>query len=488
MKKHIYSLTCAALLAAGCSSDDNIVNPSDGSTSAETVSVTATFSSETRTYSTDGKKSLWETTDNIYIGDNVSVAEFVQKELKDGGAKAVFTGSKVLTDNMYAVYGGELSAGSTLPTFGSDKSFSGISIPDQWKYVKNSNCKNVLLMGKVSLSATSNEVQFKHAGAVLYVDLGNGASSFKAIKVTSGASTTNTTAIKISGAATITWDETNGPKYTCADNGGETITIEASGSNCFETGTKVVVPIPAATYGSLKIDGSVDGTNFNTAILSISDYVIERNKSYKVTYSNIPATEVTDVTTLQTLLNKSEGCSVILKNDISLSSTEQTFTISGNNSTVVDLNRKTLTAAKSSENKVSLALNVGENAKSSAENTPASQKFILRNGNVVIDSYATTVELTITNACQIYLENVNFTVPTTSNNTYKIILKINNELLDSAGIAFTPTGHMIYFNYSNCKVNDNPMTYTPFFLNKDYTGGIIARSHGLTLEIVVNPS
>lgn len=469
MKKQLYMLACAAIITAGCSSEEDILQKPSIDTAS--VSITASFDGVTRAYTVDGKKSAWTSGDKIYVGAGSSMAEYQEKEIKteDEKSVAVFEGSKVIAENSYAVYGGILSASNTMPSLSSENIVTGISIPDEWFYNAQNNCANVLLMGKVTADGSSKHVIFKHAGAVLYVQLGSAASSLKAIKVTSGTSAEYTEPVKISGEATISWNA-DAPSYICeGTTAGTTITIKASG-DYFSDDENIVVPIPAATYGSLKVDGSVDGTTFNTSILNIEPITIERNKSYKVEYTGVPAT-ITNAAELQAAFTKamSKDCTVKIANDIVLDNSHQTFTISGTNATVVDLNGKTLTA-NATDGKVSLSLNVGSNSKTST-NTPSSQRLTIKNGTIEIDPTATETVLTITNACNISLEGVKFKVPVPTSSTtraYTIYLDINNELaLDSDG---NTSGDIMSFSYNGkgCTINDKVMKYPDFFINKDF--------------------
>ena len=468
MKKQLYMLACAAIITAGCSSEEDILQkPSVDTASA---SITASFGGVTRAYTEDGKKSAWTSSDKIYVGAGSSMAEYQVKDIKteDEKSVAVFEGSKVIAENSYAVYGGVLSASNTMPSLSSDRNVTGISIPAEWTYNAQNNCENVLLMGEVTSNSSSKHVEFKHAGAVLYVQLGSAASSLKAIKVTSGTSSDNPTAINISGKATISWNN-DAPSYIC--DGTETITITAANNGYFADDENIVVPIPAATYGSLKVEGSVDGSTFGTSILNIEPITIERNKSYKVEYTGVPAT-ITNAEELQAAFTKamSKDCTVKLANNIDLPSDKQTFTISGTNATVVDLNDQTLKAKATTDGKVSLTLNVGSNSKTST-NTPSSQRLTIKNGTIEIDPTATETVLTITNACNISLEGVKFKVPVPTSSTtraYTIYLDINNELeLDSDG---TISGDIMSFSYNGkgCTINDKVMKYPDFFIKKDF--------------------
>lgn len=465
MKKQLYMLACAAIITAGCSSEEDILQkPSVDTASA---SITASFGGVTRAYTEDGKKSAWTNIDKIYVGAGSSMAEYQVKNRKENNSVAVFEGSKVIAENSYAVYGGVLSASNTMPIIGSDYKVKGISIPTEWAYDPSNNCANVLLMGKVTADGSSKHVIFKHAGAVLYVKLGSAASSLKAIKVISGTSAEHPELVKISGEATISW-ASEGPTYIC--DGTETITITAANNGYFADDENIVVPIPAATYGSLKVDGSVNGTTFNTSILNIEPITIERNKSYKVEYTGVPAT-ITNAEELQAAFTKamSKDCTVKIANDIVLDNSHQAFTISGTNATVVDLNGKTLTA-NATDGKVSLSLNVGSDTKTST-NTPSSQRLTIKNGTIKIDPNATETVLTITNACNISLEGVKFEVPVPTSSitrAYTIYLDINNELaLDSEG---NISGDIMSFSYNGkgCTINDKVMKYPDFFIKKDF--------------------
>lgn len=473
MKKQLYMLACAAIITAGCSSEEDILQKPSIDTAS--VSITASFDGVTRAYTVDGKKSAWTSSDKIYVGAGSSMAEYQVKDIKteDEKSVAVFEGSKVIAENSYAVYGGVLSASNTMPIIGSDYKVTGISIPTEWAYDHDpsNNCANVLLMGKVTADGSSKHVIFKHAGAVLFVKLGSAASSLKAIKVTSGKPSDNADfePVKISGEATISWNA-DAPSYICdGTTAGTTITIKASG-DYFADDENIVVPIPAATYGSLKVEGSVDGSTFGTSILNIEPITIERNKSYKVEYTGVPAT-ITNAEELQAAFTKamSKDCSVKIANDIVLDNSHQAFTISGTNATVVDLNGKTLTA-NATDGKVSLSLNVGSDTKTST-NTPSSQRLTIKNGTIKIDPNATETVLTITNACNISLEGVKFEVPVPTSSitrAYTIYLDINNELaLDSDG---NTSGDIMSFSYNGkgCTINDKVMKYPDFFIKKDF--------------------
>lgn len=474
MKKHIYVFACASVLVAGCSSEDDILQkPSLEPTpqeTPETFSITASFDGVTRTHTaSDHLKSLWSLSDKIYIGAASTMAPYTVSSLTNGGATAIFTGTTAFSEGSYAVYGGTTTTTSG-PSINETKEVSGITVPASWTYDKANDCANVLLMGEVNTS--SQTITFKHAGGVLYVDLGAYATSFKAIRVTSDISTTNSSAVNISGDATITWDATNQyPTYTCAS--GNTITINAANNSSFEAGTKIIVPVPAATYGNLSVDACmVNGTEFDNQILSISDVTIERKKSYTVTFTGTPVTSVGTPEQLLEALNNTAGCNVKLSSDISLESTKQSFTISGTNATVVDLNGNTLTAQKDNEGKVSLALNVGSGT--ATEATPFSQSFTLKNGKVVIEEG--TTELTITNACNIYLDHVDFQVPVTNSAAggstyYTIKINISNTLKDSNG---QDTTDILSFSYhgKECKINGKPMDFTDFTISNTFTGVI----------------
>lgn len=469
MKKQLYMLACAAIITAGCSSEEDILQKPSIDTAS--VSITASFDGVTRAYTEDGKKSAWTGSDKIYVGAGSSMAEYQVKDIKteDEKSVAVFEGSKVIAENSYAVYGGVLSASNTMPSLSSDKKVTGISIPDEWTYNAQNNCENVLLMGEVTADGSSKHVIFKHAGAVLYVKLGSAASSLKAIKVTSDTSAEHPELVKISGEATISW-ASEGPTYIC--DGTETITITAANNGYFADDENIVVPIPAATYGSLKVDGSVDGSTFGTSILNIEPITIERNKSYKVEYTGVPAT-ITNAAELQAAftkaMNNNKDCSVKIANDIENST--ESFTISGTKSTIVDLNGKTLTA-KATDGKVSLTLNAGSGP--ATNQTPFSQSLTIKNGKIIIDPTATVTELTITNAFNIYLENIEFVVPVTQNSnkdgivqTYTIILNIDNILLDKNGVS---DNKIIHFSYKGkgCTINGRPMVHQDIFIDKDF--------------------
>lgn len=469
MKKHIYLLACAAVLAAGCSSEEDILQKP--SVDPASVSITASFDGVTRAYTEDGKKSLWSEDEKIYVGASDAMSEYAITLRTADNTKATFTGTKVIAENSYAVYGG---THTSLPSISSSQAVSNITIPSEWEYDAANNCANVLLMGKVDTTDPSKDVEFKHAGAVLYIQLGSEATSFNAIKVTSSGSSTNTTAVYISGEATISWNSTdNVPTYSCAESdNGKTITIKAS-SDKFDTNTNIVVPVPAATYGSLKVEGSADGTDYNTTIINIEDFEIVRNKSYKVDYSGATVTGIKNAAELYTALNNSAGCDVKLDNDITLGSSEQSFSISGNKASVVDLNGKTLTAQKDNNGKVALTLNVGGSDKATSP-TPYSQSLTIKNGTIKIDTSATETELTITNACYIHLENINFVVPADAaaskdgsiTQTYTIYLNIENELAFDSNIP--DSDDIIHFSYKDCTINANTMN-ADFFIRKNFT-------------------
>ena len=80
-------LACAAIITAGCSSEEDILQkPSVDTASA---SITASFGGVTRAYTEDGKKSAWTSSDKIYVGAGSSMAEYLVKEIKTEYEKSV---------------------------------------------------------------------------------------------------------------------------------------------------------------------------------------------------------------------------------------------------------------------------------------------------------------------------------------------------------------------------------------------------------------
>lgn len=319
MKKEKFTLALSILLATACTQNEDLalIAPEGNEGSDGNISLTASFDGGTRTNSPDGIITKWVSGDDIYVGADGAMTKF---SLHDGAGTTtgIFTATTTIADDSYAVYGP--LTGQASPSI-SGTSITGISIPDNWAYNSNTNSTNCIMVGKVN--TTNKTVAFKNAGAILYITIGGGITIDQGTKLT-----VTTTTTPITGAASITADET-APTYTCA--GGKTITITSLTS---ATEQKIVIPMPAfstAEVITVKLVGTDENNNNVEKLIFSESAKLERNKYYSINYTTEGEQAVFSEDGLTAALTA--GNKIVLGKDITLSSD---YTLNAN--ATIDLN------------------------------------------------------------------------------------------------------------------------------------------------------
>lgn len=462
MKKVYFTLALAALLTAGCSQNDElsvIEQPN-----VKENALTATFDGVTRTYTTDGRNTLWSAEDVIYVGAN-SMEKYTLSS--GGGANTgVFTpepsSSGELGDNFYAVYGPctSLSIASGI--------VSGFEIPSEISYNDPNNCKNVIMMGKVNKE--QKIVSFKNTGAILYVKIGQNIDINKVKVVTNFA---------ITGAATVKWivDEESHeekPVYSItgdyASNSNDNITV--TGVSTTGTDNYVVIPLPA-TSERKTINVYVQKDDAEQKKIFTGSVKVERNKYYKIEYNSENDLIVNMEEGLIDALNTATAQKVTMVNNVTIN---ETHTLSTVNPQGVELNMggKTLTIA--SGKKLNLTLGTS---------TQQDTDPIFKISNGTIEAYTgAEINCTVTQPCIIELKECQFkTSGSNSSFTINITIPASTETSLKGDL-----DAYIRLNYQGTKVNDDDTNYQTISYNKDRTEPInITKTVGgntITLNIV----
>lgn len=466
MKKVYYTLALAALLTAGCSQNDElsvIEQPN-----VKENALTATFDGVTRTYTTDGRNTLWSDNDIIYVGAANSMGAF--KLSSSGGSNTgVFLPqdgvSGELGYDFFAVYGPCTSPSK------SGNTVSGFTIPSEISYT-DPNCKYVIMMGKVNKDQKT--VSFKNTGAILYVKIGQGIAINK-VKVVAD--------YAISGAATVEWKEdTEGkaekPEYkiTADYSNGTNDNITVTGVTTTEDENYVVVPLPQSSKAqTIKVfvqkDSDPEKQIFTGSVK------VERNKYYKIEYNSENDLIVNMEEGLIDALNTATAQKVTMVNNVTIN---ETHTLSTVNPQGVELNMggKTLTIA--SGKKLNLTLGTS---------TQQDTDPIFKISNGTIEAYTgAEINCTVTQPCIIELKECQFkTSGSSSNFTINITIPASTTY-GLRGTDGTDLNEYIRLSYSGTKVNGEPTNYPTISFEKTRTEPInITKPVGgntITLNIV----
>lgn len=448
MKKVYYTLALAALLTAGCSQNDElsvIEQPN-----VKENALTATFDGVTRTYTTDGRNTLWSDNDIIYVGAS-SMGAF--KLSSSGGSNTgVFLPdgnvSGELGDNFYAVYG-HLSNEATSPEMNaSSKTVSNLFIPSTISYADPNNCKNVIMMGKVNKD--NKTVSFKNTGAILYVKIGKDIGINK-VKVVAD--------YAISGAATVDWnvdDESHEEKpvykITAAYSNGSNDNITVTNVSTTGEDNNVVIPLPQSS--SAQTISVFVGNEDATKQIFTGSVKIERNKYYKIEYNSENDLIVNMEDGLISALNTASASHVTMVNNFSIVS-DHTIT-PNENGIELDLNKKTLTIADGKK----LVVNLGGGTRQTSDPV-----FKISNGTIDVNSNS-EITCKVNQPCIIELDNCNFTAK--GSGTFIINLEIPNGTLvglkDNEG---NDKGDYIELRYSDTKINGYPVKYGQLYVRTD---------------------
>lgn len=355
MKKVYYILALTAALVAGCTQNEElsmIELPNGNDNTAGKNSLTATLDGGTRTMSQDGKSTRWVENDKIYVLANGSTVVYTTSE--GGSTTAIFTTNASGVQNMsYAVYGPT----SAPPTF-SENTVTDITIPSSWAYSTDKNCANCIMMGEIN--TTNYTVAFKNAGAILYITLGS------EINVSADASLTVTTeSTPITGAATVTWNETDkAPTYTCTGTG-KTITI--TGLSSVTGDKKIIIPMPVF-INSDKIE-----VKLGDKLIFSESAKLERNKYYCIDYTTEGVQTVFSEEGLNAALAASNK--IALGKDVSLTGENGTFTYNAD----IDLNGHKLTATKITATNQTLSITSSKEGGSVVANIETNTNLTLNN-------------------------------------------------------------------------------------------------------------
>ena len=454
MKKVYYTLALAALLTAGCSQNDElsvIEQPN-----VKENALTATFDGVTRTYTTDGRNTLWSDNDIIYVGGASSMGAF--KLSSSGGSNTgVFLPqdgvSGELGDDFYAVYGPCTSS----PTKDGNI-VSGFTIPSEISYTDpNPNCKNVIMMGKVN--KVNKTVSFKNTGAILYVKIGNGIDINK-VKVVAD--------YAISGDATVEWKVDNEsheekPVYKITNNDKSGTSIIVNNVNPNSEDRFVVVPLPRSekSNGSLqlqKIEVFVQKESETEKKIFTGSVQIERNKYYKIEYNSENDMIVNMEEGLISALNTTTAKKVTMVNNVTINETHELTTV---NPQGVELNMggKTLTIA--SDKKLNLTLGT---------ETQQDTDPIYKISNGTIEAYdKAEINCTVNQPCIIELESCQFK---TTGSGSRFTIKITIPSTTTSGLRGTDgtvLDEYIRLSYSGTTVNGDPTNYTTISFEKTRT-------------------
>lgn len=459
MKKVYYTLALAALLTAGCSQNDElsvIEQPN-----VKENALTATFDGVTRTYTTDGRNTLWSNNDIIYVG--ATSLEKYTLSSSGGATTGVFLpeGDGDLADNSYAVFGP-----CTNPLIAS-KTVSGFTIPSEISYA-DPNCKNVIMMGKVNKDQKT--VSFKNTGAILYVKIGKDIAINK-VKVVAD--------YAISGAATVEWKEdTEGkaekPEYkiTADYSNGTNDNITVTGVTTTEDENYVVVPLPQSSKAQT-IKVYVQKNSETEKQIFTGSVKIERNKYYKIEYNSENDLIVNMETGLIEALNTATAAKVTMVNNVTINETHELTTV---NPQGVELNMggKTLTIASDKKLNLTLGTEIQQ------ETDPI---YKISNGTIEVYNGA-EINCTIKQPCIIELKECQFkTSGSNSNFTINITIPATTDTSLKGDLDV-----YIRLNYEGTQVDNQGTNYTTISYNKTRTEPInITKTVGgnrITLNIV----
>lgn len=442
MKKVYYTLALAALLTAGCSQNDElsvIEQPN-----VKENALTATFDGVTRTYTTDGRNTLWSDNDIIYVGASTMGA--FKLSSSGGSNTGVFLPdgnvSGELGDNFYAVYGPCTSS----PTKDGNI-VSGFTIPSEISYT-DPNCKNVIMMGKVNKDQKT--VSFKNTGAILYVKIGKNI-DINTVKVVAD--------YAISGDATVEWkvdDESHEEKpvykITAAYSNGSNDNITVTDVSTTGEDNNVVIPLPQSS--SAQTISVFVGNGDATKQIFTGSVKIERNKYYKIEYNSENDMIVNMEDGLISALNTASASHVTMVNNFSIVS-DHTIT-PNENGIELDLNKKTLTIADGKK----LVVNLGGGTRQTSDPV-----FKISNGTIDVNSNS-EITCKVNQPCIIELDNCNFTAK--GSGTFIINLEIPNGTLaglkDNEG---NDKGDYIELRYSDTKINGYPVKYGQLYVRTD---------------------
>ena len=453
MKKVYYTLALAALLTAGCSQNDElsvIEQPN-----VKENALTATFDGVTRTYTTDGRNTLWSDNDIIYVGAS-SMGAF--KLSSSGGSNTgVFLPdgnvSGELGDNFYAVYGPCTSS----PTK-SENTVSGFTIPSEISYADpDPNCKNVIMMGKVNKD--NKTVSFKNTGAILYVKIGKDIDINK-VKVVAD--------YAISGDATVEWKVDNEsheekPVYKITNNDKSGTSIIVNNVNPNSEDRFVVVPLPRSenSTGSLqlqKIEVFVQKESETEKKIFTGSVQIERNKYYKIEYNSENDMIVNMEEGLISALNTATAKKVTMVNNVTINETHELTTV---NPQGVELNMggKTLTIAEGKK------LNLTLGTETQQETDPI---YKISNGTIEVYNGA-EINCTIKQPCIIELKECQFKT-TGSGSSFTIKITIPSTTTSGLrGNGGTDLDEYIRLNYEGSQVDSQGTNYPTISFEKTRT-------------------
>lgn len=444
MKKVYYTLALAALLTAGCSQNDElsvIEQPN-----VKENALTATFDGVTRTYTTDGRNTLWSDNDIIYVGAS-SMGAF--KLSSSGGSNTgVFLPqdgvSGELGNDFYAVYGPCTSPSK------SGNTVSGFTIPSEISYT-DPNCKNVIMMGKVNKD--NKTVSFKNTGAILYVKIGKDIDINK-VKVVAN--------YAISGAATVDWNEDTEsheekPVYKITDtySEGSHDKITVTGVTTTGADNNVVIPLPQSSNAqTIKVYVQKD-TETEKRIFTGS-VKIERNKYYKIEYNSENDMIVNMEEGLISALNTATTKKVTMVNNVFINGNK---TVNHQEELTLDMNGKDLTIAEGT------TLNIELGSTSSSTNNPI---YTIKNGTVKVGA-SSTINCSINQACTIDLQSCKFEkAGTTGEFTMNIIIpketSEDSSIKDGEG---QPTGDYLHLAYNGTLIGGTNINFGDIYMKYD---------------------
>ena len=449
MKKVYYTLALAALLTAGCSQNDElsvIEQPN-----VKENALTATFDGVTRTYTTDGRNTLWSNNDIIYVG--ATSLEKYTLSSSGGATTGVFLpeGDGDLADDSYAVFGP-----CTNPSIAS-KTVSGFTIPSEISYADpDPNCKNVIMMGKVNKD--NKTVSFKNTGAILYVKIGKDIDINK-VKVVAN--------YAISGDATVEWkvdDESHEEKpvykITAAYSNGSNDNITVTDVSTTGEDNNVVIPLPQSS--SAQTISVFVGNGDATKQIFTGSVKIERNKYYKIEYNSENDMIVNMEDGLISALNTATAKTVTMVNNITLNYDHTgTGAVTANPQGLeLNLGGKTLTIAEGK----SLDLNLGGTTQETTDPI-----YTISNGTIEAYSGA-TINCNVSQPCIIELKGCQFKNSGSSSNfTINISIPSTTENSLRGTDGTTPLEEYIRLNYDGTTVNGDRTNYTTISFEKTRT-------------------
>ena len=411
MKKTLLLLCAAMFVLVGCTEDDSLKNENSGlATLGAVIEQGATNSRVLVTDNNGGATLSW------LEGDGFNTFGDVTAEYKYSGSAFNAVGTVPQTIN-YAVYPSAYNPtlnGTTLT----------LTLPASFDNVENQS--------KVPMWAgapVGNNLSFKHLAALLKIDL-TGIEDYTAIEVTADKAIAGNFTANLSGETAVL-------ASTAADNQTVTITL----SNASDGAEVIYLPIPAATYGSLKVTAKADGVT-DKVLKSWTNLTFERAKMYTASIVNLSTPdgvtetlENIDLGTAPVVLNlpadfsttvegSDEVVSIVVPDvegsDLTLSfetapiteetkplviesqgetevgESTQNLTISipksDTNSTYLEVNTPTTTATVTSGNFASLTATTATNTLIIKEDVTI-DKLIVNGGNVSIEKGATVTEI-----------------------------------------------------------------------------------------------